>query len=80
MLKSKTVLDYEFHAVDSGFQVQDSGQWNFEFWIPVVNGIPDSLSCFPDSKAQDSGFYKQNFLDSEIREPDSLTLGEIMRK
>ena len=26
------------------------------FWIPIVSGIPDSLSCIPDStKAQDSG-------------------------
>ena len=68
--------------MDSGFQVLDSGicQWNFEFWIPVVNGSPDPLSCFLDSKAQYSGFYKQNFPDSGIRKPDSLTLGEIMRK
>ena len=27
-----------------------------EFYIPIVSGIPDSLSCIPDSKAQDSGF------------------------
>ena len=25
------------------------------FWIPIVWGIPDSLSCILDSKAQDSG-------------------------
>ena len=24
------------------------------FWIAVVRGIPDTLSCVPDSKAQDS--------------------------
>ena len=29
--------------------------------IPLVIGIPDSLSCIADSKAQDSGFHKQNF-------------------
>ena len=26
------------------------------FWIPIFSGIPDSLRCIPDSKAQDSGF------------------------
>ena len=31
------------------------------FWILIVRGIPDSLSCIPDSKAQDSKFYKQKF-------------------
>ena len=25
--------------------------------IPIVSGMPDSLSCIPDSKAQDSGFH-----------------------
>ena len=24
------------------------------FWIPIVNGISDSLNCIPDSKDQDS--------------------------
>ena len=57
--ESKTVLDSGFHAVDSGFQVLDSRffcQWNFGFLIPIVSGIPDSLSCIPDFKAQNSGF------------------------
>ena len=49
-------MDSRFHVLDSGIC-----QSNFEFWIPVFNGIPDSLSCFPDFKAQDSGFYTQNF-------------------
>ena len=30
------------------------------FQIPIVSEIPDSLSCIPDFKAQDSGFHKQN--------------------
>ena len=34
------------------------------FWIPLVRGIPVSLSCIRDSKAQDSGFRKENFPDS----------------
>ena len=37
------------------------------FWIPIVRGIPDSLRCIPDSKAQDSDFTGKNFLDSGIR-------------
>ena len=32
-----------------------------EFWISIVSGIPDSLSCISDSKAQDSRLHKQNF-------------------
>ena len=31
------------------------------FRIPISNGIPDSLSCIPDFKAQDFGFQKQKF-------------------
>ena len=36
------------------------------FWILIVGGIPDSLSCILDSKAQDSGFHKQNFPEIRI--------------
>ena len=28
----------------------------FGFRIPIVSGIPDFLSCSPDSNAKDSGF------------------------
>ena len=28
------------------------------FWIPILNGIPDSLSCSLDSKTRNSGFHK----------------------
>ena len=31
------------------------------FWIPILSGIPDSLTYILDSKARDSGFHKQNF-------------------
>ena len=56
-------MDFRFHAVDSRFHVLDSGFFVSEIWIriPIVSGIPDSLSCLPDSKAQDSGFHKQKF-------------------
>ena len=39
------------------------------FWIPVASEIPDPFSCIPDSKAQDSGFNKQQFSDCGIRIP-----------
>ena len=66
-------------AVDSGFctaWILDSRQWNLElgFRVPIVSGIPDSLSCIPDSKAQDSpskfsqilDYKSKNLLDSRI--------------
>ena len=56
-----------------------------EFWIPIVSRIPDSLSCIPNSKAQDSGFYKQILPDSGFHKqkfpgygnPNYLIWGEI---
>ena len=44
------------------------------FWILIVSGIPDCLSCIPYSKTQDSGFRKQKF--PRFRNLDSLTWGE----
>ena len=38
----------------------------FGFRIPIFNGIPDSLSFIPDSKAQDSWLHKQKFLRFRI--------------
>ena len=40
-------------------------------WIPILSMIPDSLSCIPDSKVQDSGFHKEKF--HGFHNPDSLT-------
>ena len=80
--ESRTVLNSGFHAVDFRFQLLDSEvfvsgsqipdstlQWDSRFQIP------DSYSCIPNSKAQDSGFYKQKFLRfwNPERNPDSLT-------
>ena len=46
--------------MDSGFQVLDSSlSVKLRFHIPVAVQIPDSLSCIPNSKAQDFGFHKQ---------------------
>ena len=60
----------------------DNGKLKNGNWIPdpKICGIPDSLSCIPDSKTQDSRFHKQIFPDSgfhkqkllEFRNPDSL--------
>ena len=53
-----------------GFPI--SGSWfqslsvELGFWIPILSRIPDSLSCIPDSKDQDSGNHKQIFPDSGI--------------
>ena len=48
-----------------GFQIPGTGFQSLSvelgFWIPIVSGIPDSVSCIPDSKTRDSGFHKQNF-------------------
>ena len=48
-----------------GFQIPGTGFQSLSvelgFWIPIVSGIPDSMSCIPDSKTRDSGFHKQNF-------------------
>ena len=73
--------------MDSGFQLLDSRSFSVElgFRIRIVSGIPDSYTCIPDSKAQDSGFHKQNFQDSVFhkqkfpgfRNPDSFTGGEL---
>ena len=55
-------------GADLWWQIPHCG--NDSFWkIPVVIGIPDSLSCIPDFKAQDSGFRKEKFPHSEIRIP-----------
>ena len=59
--ESKTVLDSGFHAM-----IPDSSYWisvEFLFWIPIVGGIPDS-------RTQDSGYNKKNFIGFDI--PDSI--------
>ena len=45
------------------------------FRIPnIAIEIPDSLSCIPDSKAQDFTFHKQKFI--RFRNQDSGTWGD----
>ena len=58
---SKTVFDSGFHTMDSGLQVLDSGFFVGGTWIldPNHKCDPESLSCIPDSKPQNSGFHKK---------------------
>ena len=60
-----------------------TGTWVQSFvsgnWILDSNyEIPDSLSCIPDSKVQDSALHKENFPGFEIafRNPESFTWGK----
>ena len=52
--ESKSALDSGFHTIDSGFQcwTPDPLLVELGFRIPIVRGIPDSLSCIPDSTAK----------------------------
>ena len=64
-----------------GFRIPGAGFQSLSvevgFWISIVSGISDSLSCISDSKApENSGFRKHNFL--RLRIQDSPTWGEIV--
>ena len=63
--------------MDSGFWVLDSSlfQWNLDSRFHSLVGY---LSSILDSKALDSGPYKQKF--SRFRNPDTLTWGEVQVK
>ena len=63
VLESRRVLDSGFQS--SGFRIPGTGFQSLSvelgYWILIVSGIQDSLSCiFWDPKANDSGFHKQN--------------------
>ena len=45
------------------------------FRSPIVRGILDSLSCIPDSKAQDPRFHKPTYLG--FRNADFLYMGRL---
>ena len=63
------MLDSGFHAVDFEFQVLDSLSLKLGIRIAIVTGISDSLTCIPDSKAQESGSHNANFPDSKFQQP-----------
>ena len=56
-----------------GFRIPGTGLQSLSvelgIWIPIVRGISDSLSCIPDSKAQDCGFSSIILRDSGIPIP-----------
>ena len=55
------ILDSTPRITNSRFRIPWSLSVKLRFWIPIVSGIPDSLSCIPYSKDQDFGFHKQKF-------------------
>ena len=63
--ESETILDSELQAMDSAFQ--------------LLVGFRSPKPSYSDSTSKlllDSEFHKQNFLDSGIWNPDSLTQGD----
>ena len=56
-----TVLDSQFHAMDTVFCILC--QWNLDSGFQYYyKWDPEYLTFFPDSKAQDSRFQEKNFL------------------
>ena len=57
-----------------GFRIPDTGfqylSVDLGFWILIVSWVPDSLSCIPDYKTQNSGFHKKKF--PGFRNEDSI--------
>lgn len=68
--------------LDSTPRIPNSWYWipvlsvEFGYWIPIVNGYLESLSCSPDYKAPDSDSISKIYPDSGIR-PYSFTWGEL---
>ena len=49
------------------------------FWIPIVNGIPDSLSCISESKAQDSIFRNPDYIKSaDVNDAERLKQDKLV--
>ena len=67
---------YGFHILDSGIQELDFGFFvgGLGFQISMVSGIPNSLSCFRDSRIPAST--SKHFPDSGFINSDSLLLGK----
>ena len=72
-VKESKILDTTPRIPDSraGFVI-------FCLWkSTILRGIPDSLSFIPDSKAHDSSFHEQDFLDFRLnKNQNSLTWGD----
>ena len=87
MIKNKEKVFFPIKANPRESWIPDSLSVELGFRVPVIlSGIPDSLSCMSDSKAQDYAFHKQKFPDSEFhtqkfpgfQNTDSLTWGEML--
>ena len=63
------ILDSTPWIADSRYCISDSLSVKLGFQIRVVSGIPDTLSCMSDSKAQDSGSTSKIFSDSAFQIP-----------
>ena len=63
-----------------GFQIPGTGfqylSVEIGFWIAIISGIPDSLSCIPDSKNQESGFISK--ITSRIPDSGFSYMGRIL--
>ena len=68
------ILDSTPRITNSRFRIPWSLSVKLGFWIPIVSGIPDSLSCIPDAKDQISDSTSKNF--PGFRNSDSLTWRE----
>ena len=55
---------------DSRYWIPDSLSLELGYRVPIVSGIPDSVSCISDSKTQDFKFHQQKF--PRFQNPDSL--------
>ena len=58
LLRQSWILDSTPWIPDSSYGWGDSLSVELGFRISIVSGIPDSLSCIPDSKAQNFDFLK----------------------
>ena len=75
---SLPLLSLPFHTSHCGFRIPDTGfqflSVKLGFCISIVSGIPDSLGCIPDSKAQDFWFLQlySEFQSAGFRIPTAV--------
>ena len=67
------ILDSTLWIPDSRYWIPDSLSVKVGFWISIFIGVPDSLSCIPDSKAQDSEFHSKNLPESGFHKQGNVT-------
>ena len=67
-----------FRIPDSRYRIPDSLSVELGSWISIFIGILDSLSCIPDSKAQDSGFHSKILLESGFHKQGDVTRSRLI--